>query len=238
MLVSGAYLTLLIGPSVPLPAPMPVMEALKSVQVNTSGDRTGFQLTFTVGKTSLIQLALLPSGYFDPIITRVIVVVTLNGIPNVLVDGFVTRQEMQPASEPGQSTLTITGEDLTVAMDLVQLTLSLPGRRRTGQSDPGQVCVSRHHSRRRPAVHLHGQDTARRLDHADRDRPSAHPRPGQPERVRVLHRTGAAARPEHCLFRPRHPRSVAAASPERQHGRPHKRRVAQLQPRRPAEAAR
>jgi hypothetical protein len=126
MLVSGAYLTLLIGPSVPLPAPMPVMEALKSVQVNTSGDRTGFQLTFTVGKTSLIQLALLPSGYFDPIITRVIVVVTLNGIPNVLVDGFVTRQEMQPASEPGQSTLTITGEDLSVAMDLVQVTLSYP----------------------------------------------------------------------------------------------------------------
>jgi hypothetical protein len=126
MLVSGAYLTLLIGPSVPLPAPMPVMEALKSVQVNTSGDRTGFQLTFTVGKTSLIQLALLPSGYFDPIITRVIVVVTLNGIPNVLVDGFVTRQEMQPASEPGQSTLTITGEDLTVAMDLVQVALSYP----------------------------------------------------------------------------------------------------------------
>lgn len=126
MLVSGAYLTLLIGPSVPLPAPLPVMEALKSVQVNTSGDRTGFQLTFTMGKTSLLQLALLPSGYFDPIITRVIIVVTLNGIPNVLVDGFVTRQEMQPASEPGQSTLTITGEDLTVAMDLIQITVSYP----------------------------------------------------------------------------------------------------------------
>ena len=126
MLVSGAFLTLLIGPSVPLPAPPPVIEALKSVQVNTSADRTGFQLTFTIGKTSLLQLALLPAGYFDPIITRVVIVVTLNGIPNVLVDGFVTRQEMQPASEPGQSTLTITGEDLTVAMDLMQITVSYP----------------------------------------------------------------------------------------------------------------
>jgi hypothetical protein len=126
MLISGAYLTLLIGPSVPLPAPQPVMEALKSVQVNTSGDRSGFQLTFTMGKTSLLQLALLPAGFFDPIVTRVVIMVTLNGIPTVLMDGFVTRQEVQPASEPGQSTLTITGEDLTVAMDLVQITLMYP----------------------------------------------------------------------------------------------------------------
>ena len=126
MLISGAYLTLLIGPAVPLPAPQPVMEALKSVQVNTSGDRSGFQLTFTMGKTSLLQLALLPAGFFDPIVTRVVLMVTLNGIPTVLVDGFVTRQEVQPASEPGQSTLTITGEDLTVAMDLLQITMMYP----------------------------------------------------------------------------------------------------------------
>jgi hypothetical protein len=126
MFVSGAYLTLLIGPTVPVPALPPVMEALKSVQVNTSADRSGFQLTLAIGKTSPLQLALLPAGYFDPIVTRVIVVVTLNGIPNVLIDGFVTRQELQPSNEPGQSTLTITGEDLTVAMDLIQLTLSYP----------------------------------------------------------------------------------------------------------------
>ena len=58
--------------------------------------------------------------------TRVVIVVTFNGLPNVLMDGFVTRQELQPSSEPGQSTLTITGEDLTVAMDLVQVTKSFP----------------------------------------------------------------------------------------------------------------
>lgn len=126
MIVSGAYLTLLIGPAVPLPAPQPVMEALKSAQVSTSGDRSGFQLAFTLGKTSLLQLALLPAGYFDPIVTRVVIMVTLNGVPTVLVDGFVTRQELQPSSEPGQSTLTITGEDLTVAMDLIQVTVSYP----------------------------------------------------------------------------------------------------------------
>src|SRR4030095_15555911 len=101
MLVNGLYLTLLIGPAVPIPVPPPVLEALQSVQVNTSGDRSGFQLTFTVGTTSLLQLALLPAGYFDPIVTRVIIIATLNGIPNVLIDGFVTRQEIQPSNEPG-----------------------------------------------------------------------------------------------------------------------------------------
>lgn len=126
MLINGLYLTLLIGPAVPIPAPQPVMEALQSVQVNTSGDRSGFQLTFTVGKNSVLQLAMLPAGYFDPITTRVIIVATLNGIPNVLIDGFVTRQEIQPSSEPGKSTLTITGEDLTVAMDLLQITMMYP----------------------------------------------------------------------------------------------------------------
>lgn len=126
MLVSGIQLTLLIGPAVPIPAPPPVLEALRSVQVNTSGERGGFQLSFSVGKTSLLQLALLPAGYFDPIVTRVVIMVTVNGMPHVLMDGFVTRQELQPSNEPGQSTLTVTGEDLTVAMDLVEIIVPMP----------------------------------------------------------------------------------------------------------------
>ena len=126
MLLSNAYLTLMIGPMVPIPAPLPVMEALQSIQVTSSRDRSGFQLTFTVGKTSPLQLALLPAGYFDPVTTRVIITITLNGIPNVIMDGFVTRQELQPSNEPGQSTLTITGDDLTVAMDLLEITIPYP----------------------------------------------------------------------------------------------------------------
>ena len=57
---------------------------------------------------------MLPAGYFDPIVTRVIIVVTVNGVPHVLMDGLVTRQELSPSNEPGQSTLTITGEDLSL----------------------------------------------------------------------------------------------------------------------------
>ena len=115
-----AHLTLLIGPAVPVPAPLPVMEALQRVEVTSSLERTAFQLTFAMGKSSPLQLALLPAGFFDPIATRVIVMVTFRGVPNVLLDGIITRHELAPGSDPGQSTLTVTGEDLTVMMDIVQ----------------------------------------------------------------------------------------------------------------------
>jgi hypothetical protein len=118
---NAIHLTLLIGPAVPVPAPAEVINSLTSVQVTSSTDRSGFQLQFTVGKTSLLQTTLLPSGYFDPIITRVIVIATVFGMPHVLMDGIVTRQEIGPSNDPGKSTLTITGEDLSVLMDLVEM---------------------------------------------------------------------------------------------------------------------
>ncbi|MCX2864888.1 hypothetical protein OOZ63_23950 [Paucibacter sp. PLA-PC-4] len=123
----GAHLTLLIGPlPAPLPAPQPLMEALQSVEVNASRDRSGFQITFAMGKTSPLQLALLPAGFFDPMITRVVIVATVRGIPQVLMDGVVTRQEMQPGTQPGQGRLTLTGEDLSVLMDIVELRIPYP----------------------------------------------------------------------------------------------------------------
>jgi hypothetical protein len=125
-MLDGIQLTLLIGPGVPIPAPKPVMEALQSIQVTSGKDRSGFQLTFSVSKKSLLQTTLLPAGYFDPMITRVIVIATVNGFPNVLMDGIVTRQEVSPSNEPGQSKLTVTGEDLSVLMDVVEIKMPFP----------------------------------------------------------------------------------------------------------------
>jgi hypothetical protein len=126
-MLDGIHLTLLIGPlTVPVPAPLPLVEALKSIQVTSQRDRTGFQLTFTVGKTSPIQTALLPAGLLDPMVTRVVVIVTFRGLPQVLADGVVTRHEVSPSNEPGGSTLTLTGEDLSVLMDVLELKLPYP----------------------------------------------------------------------------------------------------------------
>lgn len=128
------HMWLLIGPLVlPIPAPLPVVEALQSVEVTSSRDRSGFQLTLTLGKASPLQLAMLPLGYFDPMITRVVILVVVRGIPQVIMDGVVTRQENHPGNEPGQSTLTITGEDLSVLMDVFELRIPYPAMLETAQ---------------------------------------------------------------------------------------------------------
>jgi hypothetical protein len=126
-MVKGIHLSLMIGPALPVPAPRVVVDALQSVQITSGKDKSGFQLSFAVSKDSVLLNTMLPAGYFDPIATRVIVVVILGGFPHVLMDGVVTRQELSPSSEPGQSTLTITGEDLSALMDLIEVPLPYPG---------------------------------------------------------------------------------------------------------------
>jgi hypothetical protein len=121
MFDGGIHLSLLIGPGLPAPAPAEVIESLDSVQVTSSGQTSGFQLAFKVGKSSSLLNEMLPAGYFDPIITRVIIVATVNGLPSVLMDGVITRQEISPSNEVGKSTFTVTGEDLSRLMDLVEM---------------------------------------------------------------------------------------------------------------------
>lgn len=118
----GFYLSLRVGSLSTEPAPLEVIEALTEVQVSSSvGAQSGFQLKFTLGKMSLIGSMLLPSGYFDPR-RRVIIVVVVRGSPTVLMDGIITKQDVTPSNTPGQSTLTVTGLDLTALMDFIDLT--------------------------------------------------------------------------------------------------------------------
>jgi hypothetical protein len=120
-MLKGVQLTLQMGPGVPVAVPREVIEALTAVQVTVgSGQRSGFQLTFGASKQSLLARTLIPAGYFDPMI-RVIIVVTVNGQPEVIMDGLITRQQLTPGNEPGQSTLVVTGEDVSQAMDLTGL---------------------------------------------------------------------------------------------------------------------
>jgi hypothetical protein len=122
-MLKGVHLTLMVGPLVPAPAPKSVIDAIESLKITSGKDKSGFQITFGVSKKSPLLTTMLPAGYFDPMVTRVIVIVTLGGMPNVIMDGIVTRQELSPHNEPGQSTLTITGEDLSVLMDVVEMNL-------------------------------------------------------------------------------------------------------------------
>ena len=118
-MLKGIYMTLMIGPVVPIPVPKPVLDALTSVQVTTAaGSPSGFQLTFTLNNRSPLHTLFLIAGAQTPML-RVIIVVTINGSANVLMDGVMTNQQVSPGSKPGESTLTVTGEDLTKVMSLI-----------------------------------------------------------------------------------------------------------------------
>ncbi len=111
----------MVGPVVPLPVPQSVIDALTKVEVTIESRSVSvFQMAFTVDANSPLNTLFLLSGSGIPIpIIRVVIIVTINGMPEVLMDGVVTNTELQPGQNGGQSTLTITGEDLTRVMDYI-----------------------------------------------------------------------------------------------------------------------
>jgi hypothetical protein len=122
-MLKGFYLTLLVGPVVAAPAPKALVDSLTSVQVtNSAGSRSGFQLTFTLSINSPLHTYFLLSGGGMVPLFRVIIVVTVNGTPSVLIDGVMTNFQVAPSNEPGMSTLTVTGEDLSAVMDWIDFT--------------------------------------------------------------------------------------------------------------------
>ncbi len=116
-MLKGIYLTLMIGPAVPVPVPKVVLDALTEVTVTVaSGEASGFQLSFNLSKRSPLQTLFLLSGGNAIPLLRTIIVVTVNGTPNVLMDGVITHHEITPGSGSQPSTLTIIGTDLSEVM--------------------------------------------------------------------------------------------------------------------------
>lgn len=123
MFAQGIQLTLLVGPLVPLPVPRVVLEALQSVEVRTAaGSASGFQLTFTItARSPLNTIFLLAAGTNTGMATpplRVLLILTMNGSAQPLFDGVMTHVEVQPGGRGQAGTLTVTGEDVTKAMDM------------------------------------------------------------------------------------------------------------------------
>lgn len=122
-MLKGVYLTLMVGPAVPAPVPQVVLDAVTSIKViSTSGDTAGgFELAFTLNNRSPLHTFFLLSGGSSIPFIRVVIVVTVNGTPEVLMDGVMTEHEIAPGTDAGHSTLTIKGKDLTAVMDYINL---------------------------------------------------------------------------------------------------------------------
>jgi len=118
-MLKGINLTLMIGPLVPIPVPQSVLDALTDVEVKTSEKGPSvFQLTFGLSKRSPLHTLFLLSGGKPLLFMRVVIVVTLKGTPDVIMDGVITNHQIAPGSDTSHPSLVITGEDLTAIMNM------------------------------------------------------------------------------------------------------------------------
>lgn len=117
-MLSSVQLTLMMGPVFASPVPSTVLEALVDVEVTVHDlEPSGFKLTFGVDKGSPLQLLFLLTGGLPLLFMRCILVATVNGSPNVLIDGVITQNEIAPGDRGSSSTLSLFGRDLTALMD-------------------------------------------------------------------------------------------------------------------------
>lgn len=126
--ILGARLILLLGKTLPLPASPAVMNAIDRIEVTNDADQgDGFQMTFTLSKGPLMDYTLLQSGAVD-LFNRVVIAVAFGAVPEVIIDGVITHHQLAPSNEPGQSTLTVTGKDLSLLLDLEEKNEAYPNQ--------------------------------------------------------------------------------------------------------------
>jgi hypothetical protein len=119
-MIDSLHLTLMIGPVVPIPVGQEVLDALTEVEVTVKDvGASGFQLRFRLSNQSPLHTLFLVTGQAQIPLVRVVIAATFNGQVEVLMDGVMTDHQVSPGSDPGHSILTITGEDLSRAMDYI-----------------------------------------------------------------------------------------------------------------------
>ncbi len=125
----GVRLALMIGPTVPVPATPDIAEAVQSVSVTQNDEgRSGFQMVLQIGRAGpadAMDYALMANPLLQPF-NRVIITVLFDALPQVLMDGIITNRQFAPGSQPGLGTLTLTGEDVSVMMDLAKKRQNYP----------------------------------------------------------------------------------------------------------------
>ncbi|HVZ31730.1 MAG TPA: hypothetical protein VG963_04850 [Polyangiaceae bacterium] len=119
--------SLYVGRGVAVPAPAEVTRAFRSAEI-TQGEQSpsGFQITFQASRSpSALDFDVFESPWLLPY-NRIIVSISVDGESYVLMDGLITRRDFTPPNGRDPATLTVTGDDVSAAMDLEQLSIPWP----------------------------------------------------------------------------------------------------------------
>jgi hypothetical protein len=125
--VGTVELSLRIGPGTPPPAPGRLMRALRNVEVTQQDSAPcGFQLTFSAEiVTGEEPFSIVDDPLLAPF-NRVLVRTAVDGVASTLIDGFITHQQYLPANGPPGSSFVVTGEDVSVKLDMVDWSREFP----------------------------------------------------------------------------------------------------------------
>ncbi len=126
----GTYLSVLAGPTIPLPLPPVLNGRVRTVTVTESDeDVTAFTITLDAGRTgplAALDTPMLTASTLRPN-ARVVLVLTMAGIPQVLVDGIITESELVPGTSDQGAELRLTGRDVSLLLDREEKSVSHPG---------------------------------------------------------------------------------------------------------------
>jgi len=122
----GIRMILWAGQLIPRPLPPDILAAITKVDVtNDARQGDGFQLTVALSKDNPFDYNVMLSGALNPP-NRIVIAVLIGASLEVLIDGVITQHQLSPSEQPGRSTLTVTGKDVTQLLDLEEKEASFP----------------------------------------------------------------------------------------------------------------
>ncbi|GAA1857091.1 hypothetical protein [Myceligenerans crystallogenes] len=124
MSLLGTHLSVLAGPTVPLPLPPDVTQRVRSVTVTESDrGRSAFTITLDAGRSGPAAAADTPALTTSPLRpnARVVVLLTRGVLPQTLVDGIVTETTFQPGGTDQRAEISVTGQDVSLLLDRNEL---------------------------------------------------------------------------------------------------------------------
>lgn len=130
-MLANVHLTIQMGKKNLQKPEMLLLEALQSVEVTHKDEgRSGFQMVFQIGRSQPDEgkdYRVLTHEFLKPF-SRVRLTIAVDGTVTPLIDGAITNQQFSPSMEPGGSTFTITGEDISLLMDMEEKSVQYPNQ--------------------------------------------------------------------------------------------------------------
>jgi hypothetical protein len=110
-----------------VPAPAEIVDAVEAIEVESSLDEASvFRLRLGIAPTLPGDWTVLREDIFRPLLPVGIRVLAGVGVPEAVINGYVSQQHVTYADDPGDSGLEVTGMDATMLMNLQEKVMPWP----------------------------------------------------------------------------------------------------------------